>query len=567
MHYFRVVPQYWRDRLQKMRDFGLNTVETYVPWNLHEPEPGEYHFDGGLDLAEFIRLAGELDLKVIVRPGPYICSEWDFGGLPYWLLKDPQMVVRSSYPPYLEAVESYFDHLFPILTPLQSSKGGPIIAMQVENEYGGFANDQIYLACLHESLRAHGVDVLLFTSDTPYDGNQQAGGLPDVLPTVNFARNAPEAFVKFRQYHPKGPLMVTEFWSGWFDHCGEKHNLNSDGGTDIDRSVTALDDILAMGASLNFYMFHGGTSFGFMNGANSDHGKYLPDVTSYDYAAPLTEWGDPSPRYEAFARVLRKHVDLPALAIPVPMEKKKYGKIHLTESASLWDVLDDLSHSQQSITPLPMENYGQDYGLILYRTYLSGPREDAVLRIRGLHDRAQVYLDGDLIAVLERETGVDSVTINIQEWGSWLDILVENQGRVNFGPDLMDRKGILGGVTLDEQYQYQWQVYPLPLKYISPFFFQAAEGQPNRFPMFFRAEFQIDQPADTFLDTCLMNKGFAWINGTNLGRYWMRGPQKRLYIPGPLLKAGKNELILLELHECLQEVVELTDHPDLGEIS
>lgn len=243
---------------------------------MHEPRPGEFHFDGSLDLARFIEIAAELGLKVIVRPGPYICSEWDFGGLPAWLLKDPQMQVRCAYPPYLAAVDRYLDALLPRLIPLQATQSGPIIAMQVENEYGGYGNDQRYLQYLVDGLRARGVDVLLFTSDGPRDGQQQGGSLPGILRTVNFAFDAGGAFAKLREYQAAGPLMVTEFWSGWFDHWGEEDHLAADGGDTIDRSVQTLDDILAAGASVNFYMFHGGTNFGFMNGANLELTGYRP---------------------------------------------------------------------------------------------------------------------------------------------------------------------------------------------------------------------------------------------------------------------------------------------------
>ena len=254
--------------MQKMRAFGLNTLETYVPWNLHEPRPGEYRFDGMLDLVKYIETAADLGLKVILRPGPYICSEWDFGGLPSWLLKDPHMQVRCAYPPYLAAVDRFFAALLPLVTPLQSTRGGPIIAVQVENEYGSYGQDRAYLQHLVDRLRSSGVDALLFTSDGPQDGCLQGGTLPGMLKTVNFAFDAGEALAKLRRYQPEGPLMVTEFWSGWFDHWGEAHHISADSSDSIQRSVETLDEILAAGASVNFYMFHGGTNFGFMNGAN-----------------------------------------------------------------------------------------------------------------------------------------------------------------------------------------------------------------------------------------------------------------------------------------------------------
>jgi beta-galactosidase len=560
MHYFRVVPEYWRDRLEKMRAFGLNTVETYVAWNLHEPHPGEFHFDGMLDIVRFIETAADVGLKVIVRPGPYICSEWDFGGLPFWLLKDPTMQVRCVYPPYLAAVDRFFDALLPRLAPLQFKHGGPIIAMQVENEYGSYGNDKVYLRHLADGMRARGIDSFLFTSDGPRDGCLQGGTLPDVFKTVNFAFDAMEAFAKLREYQPEGPLMVMEFWSGWFDHWGEEHHISADGEASIERSVQTLDEILAAGASVNFYMFHGGSNFGFMNGANFDPEAYGADVTSYDYACPLDEAGDPSPRFAAYREVLKKYVDIPSAEIPPVSRKAGYGAVEMTESARLFESLGVLSQPRSSVTPDPMEMYDQDYGFILYRTQLSGPCA-GILRLRGLHDRALVFVDGVLIDTLDRETGNEYAALETTG-DAILEILVENMGRVNFGASLLDRKGITGGVTVNDQYQFGWEVFPLPLNDLSGLKFDSARAAD--FPAFMRATFNVDDPADTFLALPGWTKGAVWLNGFNLGRYWERGPQKTLYVPAPLLKRGKNELIVFELHGTQSLQVEFRDEPDLG---
>ena len=562
LHYFRVVPEYWRDRLEKMRAFGLNTVETYVAWNLHEPRPGEFHFDGGLDLVRFSEVAAEVGLKVIVRPGPYICSEWDFGGLPAWLLNDPQMQVRCMYPPYLAAVDRCFGALLPRLKPLLASNGGPIIAMQVENEYGGYGNDQNYLQWLTAGLRQRGVDVLLFTSDGPRDGQQQGGGIPDILRTVNFAFDADEAFAKLREYQPDGPLMVTEFWSGWFDHWGEEHHLSADSSDSIERSVQTLDDILAAGASVNFYMFHGGTNFGFMNGANLELTGYHSDVTSYDYAAPLDECGDPAPRFAAYRDVLRKYADVPATPIVRSAPKRAYGSIELRESIGLFDALDVLSRQHLSVTPDPMEFFDQDYGFILYRTRISGPRSEAMLYAHEVRDRAQVFVAGQPIGVLERETGDEAVSFEIPSQGVTLDLLIENMGRVNFGPGSIDRKGIVGNVTFDWQVLFNWEVYPLPLNDLSGLKFTTAQVMEG--PRFFRGTFEVDELADTFLALPGWTKGVAWINGFNLGRYWQRGPQQTLYVPAPILKQGVNEITVFELHGAQHLAVESRDKPTLG---
>ena len=560
MHYFRVVPKYWRDRLEKMHAFGLNTVETYVAWNLHEPRPGEFHFDGMLDIVKFIETANDVGLKVIVRPGPYICSEWDFGGLPAWLLKDPNMQVRCAYPPYLAAVDRFFDVLLPMLVSLQSTRGGPIIAMQVENEYGSYGNDKVYLRHLADGMRARGIDSFLFTSDGPRDNCLQGGTLPDVFKTVNFAFEAKEAFAKLREYQPDGPLMVMEFWSGWFDHWGEPHHISEDGSDSIQRSVDTLDEILAMGASVNFYMFHGGTNFGFMNGANGDPSPYQADITSYDYACPISESGDLNPRYEGYREVIKKYVDIPSIFDIRPSTKRSYGTVELTESVSLFNSLDVLSRPHKSVTPQPMEMFDQDYGFILYRTTVSGPRM-GILRVRGLHDRAHVFINGELTDILDRESGNEYSAVDAAK-DFQLDILVENMGRINFGPSLLDRKGITDGVTVNDQYQFGWEVFPLPLNDLSRLKFSSLVVA-DRQPTFYRASFHVDEPADTFLALPGWTKGVVWLNSFNLGRYWERGPQKALYIPAPLLKRGTNELVVFELHGIQKPTVEFRDQPDL----
>jgi len=564
IHYFRVVPEYWRDRLEKARMFGLNTVETYVAWNLHEPRPGEFHFGGLLDIVRYIQTAAELGLKVIVRPGPYICSEWDFGGLPAWLLKDPHMQVRCMYPPYLEAVDRFFDALLERLTPLQASRGGPIIAMQVENEYGSYGNDREYMQFLENGLRRRGVDAFLFTSDGSNDSQLQGGTLPHLLKTVNFAYGALSAFKNLRRYQPEGPLMVTEFWSGWFDHWGERHHIAMAGLPTIVFSRKALEKSLAAGASLNFYMFHGGTNFGFMNGANDfSWSGYQPDITSYDYAAPLGESGEPSRTFAVYAEIIRKHIPgLPLLKIPPPGRRRAYGPVTLTESVSLFD---SLGEKHLCPTPIPMEAFDQDYGFILYRTRLSGPRPPARLEIHDLHDRAQVFLDGQPAGLLERMAPRRKLRLAIPKGGATLDILVENMGRVNFGPKLTDRKGITHGVTLGGQYLFGWEIYPLPFKDVSGLKFGAASVTLPGIPRFWRGYFSVTDPADTFLALPGWTKGVAWLNGFNLGRYWQRGPQQTLYVPAPLLHAGENELVVLELHGQTQSVVQFGDKPILNQ--
>jgi beta-galactosidase len=558
MHYFRVHPDYWEDRLVKLRAMGLNTVETYVAWNLHEPRPGEFHFDGGLDLERYLKLAGELGLKAIVRPGPYICSEWDLGGLPSWLLAGPGMRLRCAYSPYLVAVDRFFGALLPRLAPLQITHGGPVIAVQVENEYGSFGNDKTYLRHLEEALRSQGIDVLLFTSDGPSDQMLQFGTLPHIFKTVNFGSKAVESFSKLREYQPEGPLFCAEFWNGWFDHWGEAHHTR-----DPQDAASALIEVLDLGASVNLYMFHGGTNFGLMSGANeAPYPDYQATITSYDYDAPLDEAGDPTPKYFAFRDVLGRYTTLPDLPLPEPSPKLALGPVVMGESAGLFETLEMLSHAVSSATPESMERLGYNVAFILYRAQVDAPGLKAPLTIRDVHDRAQVFLRGNLVGVLEREFHQNTLDVEIPSNGAQLDILVENMGRVNYGSGLADRKGITDAVLLGQQLVYDWKIYPIRLGNLSALPFTPVQNTNG--PAFFRGLISVAEPRDTFLSLPGWNKGLAWINGFCLGRYWNRGPQKTLYVPAPYLRAGVNELIVFELHSAEKPVVELVDEPDLG---
>lgn len=556
LHYFRVPPAYWDDRLYKARAMGLNTIETYVPWNLHEPRPGVYHFDDGLDIVAFVEAAARHSLKVIVRPGPYICSEWDFGGLPAWLLKDPQMRLRCAYPPYLQAVERFFDALVPRIAPLQITRGGAIILVQVENEYGSYGDDKTYLAHLRDALLRNGIEVPLFTSDGESGRNLLAGTLNGIHATVNFGFNPRHAFRRLRAFQPQGPLMVTEFWDGWFDHWGHLHQTRS-----AASMARTLRRILAAGASVNLYMWHGGTNFGFMNGANAFFGKYMPDVTSYDYDAPLSEAGDLTRKYHAMRAVISRFASLPDLPLPEPAKKLAPRTIPITSAISLWDALPALSSPIPMPNPEPMETLDQDYGFILYRTHLPGS-QSARLAIQGLRDRAQVFLDGVPLDVLHRNRPNQRLTITVPPGGARLDILVENQGRINFGPDLIDRKGILGGVLLGGHFIFDWQVFRLPLDDLSSLA-HIPQADPLLGPGFYRGVFTVEQPLDAFVALPGWTKGVVWVNRHNLGRYWKIGPQRTLYLPAPFLRPCENEIILFEQHRTRQMQVALCDRPKL----
>jgi len=555
IHYFRVVPEYWRDRLLKLKACGFNTVETYVAWNIHEPKPGEFCFEGMADIVKFIETAGDLGLFVIVRPGPYICSEWEFGGLPAWLLADPAVKLRCYNHAFLEKVDRFFDALLPRLRPLLCTQGGPIIAMQVENEYGSYGNDKKYLNYLKEGMIKRGIDVLLFTSDGPTDEMLQGGTLPDVFKTVNFGSRPEEAFAKLQEYQKDKPLMCMEFWNGWFDHWGDVHHTRD--GKDV---ADTLDRMLSMGASVNFYMFHGGTNFGFMNGANY-YDRLSPTVTSYDYDAPLSESGDLTDKYYAVQEVLSKYTKVEKELLPEPIPKKAYGKVALKQQAGLFESLDKISQPVQRTTPEPMEKLGQSYGFILYRTQLQGPRKENKLSIYELHDRALVFLDGTLKGIMDRNKK-EPLTIDVPEQGARLDILVENMGRINYGPYLKDHKGITEGVWLGCQFLFDWTIYPLPLNDLSQLEF--GDLRSKDCPGFFKGKLLVDRPADTFLSMEGWKKGVVFLNGFNLGRYWEIGPTKTLYVPAPLLRQGENEIIVFELEGTRDLSVEFLDRPKLG---
>ena len=452
IHYFRIPRQYWKDRLKKLQLLGCNTVETYVPWNLHEPEPGKYVFSEDLDICEFLTIAQELGLYAIVRPSPYICAEWEFGGLPAWLLRS-QMRLRSSDALFLTAVERYYAQLMPILAAHQLDRGGNILLMQVENEYGAYGTDKKYLEKLVEIMRGHGITVPFVTSDGPWNGYLRNGSISGVLATANFGSKADEQFAVLKKHlNGAGPLMCMEFWVGWFDAWGDQAHHVTDGAV----SAQDLDLILQQG-SVNIYMFCGGTSFGWMNGSNNtDH--LTPDVTSYDYDALLTEDGRITEKYLQFRKVIAKYVPLPPLELPQDAPRCTFGPIPISASAPLLEHVHLLAHPIQSPWPMSMECLGQSYGYILYRCALPQSAPAKSLRLMGTADRAQIFLDGVHVQTgFDRELSEPSIGDFL---GKQMDILVENLGRVNYGPYLeQQRKGISGNILLDDVRQSDLTIY------------------------------------------------------------------------------------------------------------
>lgn len=544
LHYFRVHPDSWADRIEKARLMGLNTIDTYVPWNAHSPRPGVFDTSGILDLARFLRLVSEAGMYAIVRPGPYICAEWDNGGLPAWLFQEPGVGVRRYEKQFMAAIAEYLQQVLRIVEPLQVHHGGPVLLVQVENEYGAFGDDQVYLKAVADLIGQGGITVPLVTVDQPVDEMLAAGGLDGVLRTGSFGSRSTERLRTLRAHQPSGPLMCMEFWDGWFDHWGGPHHTTS-----VEDAARELDTLLAAGASVNVYMFHGGTNFGLTNGAN-DKGVYRPTVTSYDYDAPLDEAGNFTAKYHAFREVISRYAPVPPLALDVVGAAPEFS-VPLGEPVSVrgnWT-----SHAS-----LPtLDEMGAR--VAIYRTEIAveGP---ALLEVGEVRDRAQVLLDGHPVGVLEREN--HDRAILLPHGRGRLELVVEDQGRVNYGPRIGEPKGLIGGVLLDSTPLTDWTTCVIDLD-AGPSSWQSVEGLiPG--PTAWRASFDADGPVDHFLKTDAWGKGFAWVNGFCLGRYWHRGPQHTLYVPGPVVRRGANELVVLELDTMASRTADFTASASLG---
>lgn len=557
IHYFRVVPEYWRDRLEKLKAMGCNTVETYVAWNVHEPNEGEFHFEGEYDLCRFIELAQELGLYVILRPSPYICAEWEFGGFPAWLLTKPGIRLRCNNKVYLDCVERYYDKLIPLIVPYQFTKGGPVLMLQIENEYGSYGNDKKYLNALKTMMVERGIEVPFVTSDGTDDHMLADGGVEDVWQTANFGSRGSERFDELESVIGNQPLMCMEFWDGWFDHWGQgEHRV-----VGLEDHRKSLEDMLNRG-HVNFYMFHGGTNLGFMNGSNYD-GKLLPDVTSYDYDAPLSEDGQITEKYLEFQKVISKFREIPEVEFTTPIIRKSYGTVHVQEKTGLFDTLDTLSTPVREAMPLSMEELGQNYGYVLYRSTIFRGKEIRSCEIRGGADRAILFADGKQVDIRNDYEMNKTTGFELAEAQGTLDILMENMGRVNYGPEIeLQKKGITHGVLVNGTFHMGWEMYSLPLEDISKVDF--GRGYEEGMPAFYKFEFDARETGDTFLDVTGFGKGCVFVNGKNIGRFWEAGPQKRLYIPGPLLKEGTNEIILFETDGKAADTISLMDTPDLG---
>ncbi len=562
IHYFRVLPYYWKDRLQKMKAAGLNTIETYVCWNLHEPKHNEFNFEGIVDIKKFIQTADEVGLKVILRPGPYICAEWDFGGFPAWLVKDKNVKLRCNDELYLGYVENYLQHLFSELSSCMSCNGGNIIAVQIENEYGSYANDKKYLAKIKEIYEKCGIKELLFTSDGDCAFMLNGGSLDGVLETINLGSNAEGRLKNLEAFQPNKPLMCTEFWCGWFDHWGEKHHVRN-----YKNVAKEVDDFLKLNANFNFYMFHGGTNFGFTAGANH-FAKYMPTTTSYDYNAPLNEYGDYTDLYFAIREKLLKkqNIDIP---LPERPKTQNIGEVKLTKVTSLFDNLDNIGTKHYSPTAEGMEQFDQNFGMIYYKTVVPGKYGLCFVNLDDVHDEAYLYIDGKYntkVSIMDNKVknllhSKGDCLYNFEKDKTEIAVLVDALGRTNYGDHITDTKG-LHGIHLAQQNLFDYEVTTLPLDNLEKLDFSKNSGN---YPLFYKGEFNTTSNAECFVEFSNFTKGLIYINGFNLGRYWKKGPQKTLYLPGCLLNTDKpNEIIVMEMENCKLPSISIVDKHNLG---
>ncbi|WP_281183255.1 glycoside hydrolase family 35 protein [Staphylococcus schleiferi] len=567
VHYFRIPRKDWQHSLYNLKALGFNTVETYVPWNFHETQKGNFEFEGNKDLKYFIELAQQEGLYVIVRPSPYICAEWEFGGLPAWLLNDRTMRIRSRDPQFLAHVHRYYQVLFKILTPLQIDQNGPIIMFQIENEYGSYGEDHEYLRAIANMMREEGVTVPFFTSDGGWDQCLRAGSMIDdnILPTGNFGSRTMQNFQNLKTFHEEHgktwPLMCMEFWDGWFNRWGEAVIKR-----DSDDLAKEVKEAIKLG-SVNLYMFHGGTNFEFWNGCSARGTKDLPQVTSYDYHAPLDEAGNPTPKYFTLQKMLKDV--LPDVKQHEPKVKTFMAKkdIPLTNKVNLFEVLEEISTKTTSFYPQSMEEAGSGYGYMMYRTILTRATEQEKLRIVDARDRVHCFIDQKCVYQAYQEEIGDAFEVNLTSSQPQVDILVENMGRVNYGYKLLaptQRKGIGQGLMQDLHFVQNWEQFDIDFYKLKNEHFQRPWSAHQ--PAFYRYEFELETPDNTHIDVSGFGKGVVLVNGFNIGRYWEVGPSQSLYISKAFLKQGKNEIIVFDSEGKYSESIDLIQNPQFSNI-
>lgn len=559
MHYPRIPHQYWRHRMQMLKALGLNTVATYVFWNIHEEEPGKWDFEGDKNIREYIKIAGEEGLHVILRPGPYVCAEWEFGGYPWWLQNIEGLELRRDNQAFLERTNLYIKRLYEEIGDLLITKGGPIIMVQVENEFGSYVaqrkdiplhEHRAYNAKIKQQLIDAGFDAPTFTSDGSW--LFEGGSTEGALPTANGENNIATLKKVVNEYHNgKGPYMVAEFYPGWLAHWAEPHPA-------IDASMIArkADEYLSNDVSFNLYMVHGGTNFGFTSGANYDKEHDIqPDLTSYDYDAPISEAGWTTPKYDSIRAVIANHIDYRLPDIPQPISIIEIPSVKLAKVADVLNILRK-GKKTQSERPLTFEQLNQGYGYVLYSRKFNQPI-NGTLDVSGLRDYAIVYVNGEKVGELNRYYKEYTMDIDIP-FNSTLEILVENMGRINYGPEIVNnKKGIISPLLInDREIEGNWEMYQLPMSEMPDMdklpkrdVYINTPDKTNKLserPVLYEGVFNLSETGDTFLDMADWGKGIVFINGKNIGRYWTLGPQQTLFIPGVWLKEGENKIVIFE---------------------
>jgi len=541
MHYPRVPKEAWRARMKMAKAMGLNTIGTYVFWNIHEPQKGRYDFTGNNDIAAFVKVAREEGLWVVLRPSPYVCAEWEFGGYPYWLQNIKGLEVRSKEPQYLQAYKNYINEVGKQLAPLQINRGGNILMVQIENEYGSYGNDKEYLDINRKMFIDAGFDGVLYTCDP--EAAIKDGHLPGLLAAINGVDNPEKVKSLVKQNNAgKGPFYIAEWYPAWFDWWGTPHHT-----VPAEQYTGRLDSALKAGISINMYMFHGGTTRAFMNGANfNDKNPYEPQISSYDYDAPLDEAGNATEKFMKFREVIQRNLPSGTVLPQVPAAKPTISTplVTFTSSASIFDLLPAAISSEN---PLSFEDLNQAYGYVMYRTMVNGG-SSKLLKIKDLRDYGIVFVNGKRVATLDRRLYQDSVLIKLPKGKVRLDILVENMGRINFGPYLLkNKKGITEKVLLAGEELKDWKMYKLPFDDIKYANAGSSKAVAAGIPQLKKGFFTVDKAGDTYLDFSKWGKGVVWVNGHNLGKYWEIGPQQTVYVPVEWLKNGKNEIAVLEL--------------------
>ena len=564
LHYPRIPRAYWEHRIQTCKAMGMNTICIYLFWNLHEQKEGVYDFKGQNDILEFVKLVQKNGMYCIVRPGPYVCAEWDMGGLPWWLLKKKDIKVRTIEDLYfMTSMKRFLGKAAHLLEPLQIQNGGNIIMVQVENEYGVWGSDVRYMAAIRDHLKASGFSkVQLFRCD--WSSNFNSYNLEGVASTLNFGAgaNIDAQFKKFRELNPTAPLMCSEYWTGWFDAWGNPHQTRN-----VSSFIGSLKDMMDRNISFSLYMAHGGSSFGQWAGANAP--PYAPDVSSYDYNAPIDEGGNATEKFYAIRNLLKNYLNPgeKLAAIPtMPTQTISIPKISFTKTAGLFDNLPKPKFSDKI---RPMEFFDQGWGKILYRTSISASKNKRKLVITDVHDWAAVYIDKKFIGKIDRRIKGNTLVLPAVARNAQLDILIETTGRVNFGEAIIDRKGITQKVELADDNGIQelkhWQVYNIPVDYPFQKNKSYSAAKPAG-PAWYKTVFNLDKTGDTYLDMSTWGKGMVWVNGYNLGRFWNIGPVQTLYLPGCWLKKGPNEIIVMDVERPALSMVKGLKAPILDQI-